>query len=141
MPLLCIEAPFWLAAGTWGANIAGISINLAFTPAPSTGLSATSRGSGSLSIPCNFPFYYEGLQLVTTSPAALSVGGVAPLGYCVLHNADKVNYVSLFGQSGGTELARLVPGDWSMIKLAPAATPYVQSSVADCQLEIYVVSS
>jgi hypothetical protein len=136
-----MEAPFLLSAGQWGANIAGISINLAFTPAPSTGLTATSRGSGSLSIPANFPYYFEGLQLVTTSAAALSVGGVSPLGYCVLHNADPTNYISLYGQSGGTELARLLPGDWSMIRLAPSATPFVKANVASCQLEIYLVSS
>jgi hypothetical protein len=136
------ESAFWLTPGNWGASSAAISLSLAFTPTSVSGLQPTNRQSGNLTIALNGTAYFQGLQLVTTSKAALATGGVTQLGFCFLHNSDLYNYVSIFADnSGGPEIGRLLPGDVSMIRLAPSATPFVKTATSTAYLELYLVSS
>lgn len=137
-----IIAPFWLTPGAWGAQTVTISLSLTFTPSPQSGVSPTTRTSGTQNIPCNFPFYFQGLQTIGTgSKSQVNTGNVSPLGYCMLHNTDAVNFVSIFSDaSGASEVMRLLPGDYAVFPLGPAATLYAKADTASVALEIYTTA-
>ena len=142
MPIACF-APFWLTPGTWGANTTTISVSLALAPASVSGVSNSALTSGSVSIPTNFTYYFQGLQTATTgSKTALSVGNVTPLRFCLLHNTDDYNYVSIYSDStGSSEFVRLLPGDWALVPLAPSATPYIQANNNNVSIQIYLTAA
>lgn len=134
--------PFWMTAGLWGAAKAQVSISLQFVPPSNSGVSTTIKQTGSIPVTLNGTPYFQNLQNVPTSKTALQTGGVSTLGYCLLHNADSANYISVFGDnSGGGEVARLLPGDWNLIRLPPNGSPYVQANGAASNLEIYLLPS
>ena len=135
-------APFWLTPGAWGAQSAQVQVSLTFTPSPQSGVSATTRSSGKLTIPGNFPYYFAGLQTINTgSKQLVTLGAVTPLGYAYLHNTDNTNYVSIYSDpSGSSELARLYPGDVALLPLGPSATLYAKADTRAVALESYVVA-
>jgi hypothetical protein len=91
--------------------------------------------------------YLQGTQNISTSTKqALQLGGVNPLGYCLVRNIDPYNYVSIFSDStGSSELQRLYPGDVWFGRLGPSATPYLQGNAnaggTTVQVEMYVTAS
>jgi hypothetical protein len=134
-------AAFWLTPGSWGAQSAQVQVSLTFTPSTTSGVSATTRSSGKLTIPGNFPYYFAGLQTIPTSKTLVTTGGVTPLGYVYLHNTDNINYVSIYSDSSASsELLRLYPGDVLLAPLGPSATVYAKANVASVALETYVVA-
>jgi hypothetical protein len=141
--MLALElAGFWLSPGLWGGGKANLSLSLTFIPPSASGIVGTGRNTGQQSIVCNGNPYFENLQSVPTSKTALSLGGVTTLGYCLLHNADNSNYISVFGDNaGGAELVRLLPGDYQLLRFPPSGTPFVQSNTAACNLEIFLIPS
>jgi hypothetical protein len=141
--LACECAAFELTNGAWGAQKITLSLTLTFTPAAVTGVSTTTRTSGTLSIPANFAFYFQGLQEITTgSKQAVNTGAqVSPLGYCLLHNTDDVNYVSIYSDaSGSSEIMRLYPGDYAVWPAGPSTEFYAEANTTAVALEIYTTS-
>ena len=140
--LACELAAFWLTPGAWGAQKVTINLSLTQTPSSVSGVSTTTRNPGTIAIPTNFALYFQGLQTISAgSRQALALGGVTPLGFALLHNADNVNYVSIYSDAAvATEFARLYPGDWALIPLGPNATPYAQANTAAVNLESYLTA-
>ena len=141
--MLALElADFWLTSGAWGAQKLQLALSMTLTPSAASGVSQSSRPAFNLTIPTNFPFYLQGLQTVNTgSRQALQLGSVTPLGYCLLHNCDNVNAVSLYSDSSASsELGRIDPNGVSLIQLAPSATPYLEALVAAVNVEIYLAA-
>lgn len=132
-------AAWWLTPGAWGAQTITLSVSLTLQPSGVSGVSKTTRTSGTLAIPTNYALYFQGLQTISTASRQLvATGNVAPLGYCLLHNCDDVNFVTLYSDvSASSALVQIDPGGYAVIPLAPAATIYAKSDTASIALETY----
>lgn len=76
-------------------------------------------------------------QSVGTSEEALVLGDVASRGYCVLINRDDVNFVNVKVATSGAIFAKLLPGEWCILRLGSGAqSPFVIADTAECELEI-----
>ena len=129
----------WLACGglIFGTNTLSTSITANYT---GQGVTASAGAAGVQStITSNFA--PEGVlsETVTTTAAAIPLGGVATPRYLYVQNLDATNYVTIKTSTAGTNIARLLPGasggDQMLIPLDPSITaPAWQSHTASCNV-------
>lgn len=108
---------------------------------PAANISANTRTSGSFSVDVAAAAYEQNVQNVGTSKAALTLGSVSTPGYCLMHNADPTNFISVYPNSTDAECLRLKPGEWSLFRFGPSTTPNVKADTAACNLEVYLLSN
>jgi hypothetical protein len=78
-------------------------------------------------------------QNVGTSEEALALSEVVPGGWLLVINRDASNYVQLKTATGGTAFARLLAGEFCLLRLdSGLSAPFVQANTAACDIE-YVI--
>lgn len=82
--------------------------------------------------------YVSGVQEIGYEAAeALTLGGIASPGYCVLKNLDATNYVTIRDGAEGDDLVKLLAGDVAIFRLG-SATPYALADTAAVDLEYLI---
>lgn len=73
---------------------------------------------------------------------ALVLGDVTAPGWVMLKNLDATNYITVKTGTGGTVFAKLLAGEFCLLRLGSGAqVPYVQSDTAACQLDVLICST
>lgn len=82
-------------------------------------------------------------QAPTTTATALNLGSIATPGPLLIINRDPTNYVSVRATSGGTEIARLLPGGVPTLLFCGTgmSAPYLLANTASCWCEYILVSA
>ena len=77
----------------------------------------------------------DNVQAVTSTEVAIALGDVAPGGYWFVQNMDATNYVEIRASSGGTDLIKLLAGEWAIFRTSADATaPYAIANTAACNV-------
>lgn len=86
-------------------------------------------------------FISDGSFLVATgSGTAIPLGAVTAPHYCVLHNLDAANYVTIRNGSGGTDVLKLQAGEWALFPFLDTATPWAVANTAAVNMEFLIFS-
>lgn len=93
--------------------------------------------SGSVDVTDN-NFIHHVQNVGFASDEELVLGDVTVGGYFIGVNRDGSNFIQIFGQTGDTALAQLLPGDFCMFRVDPGATVFVQADTASCLLEYWL---
>lgn len=79
-------------------------------------------------------------QSVGTSEEAVALGDFSTGGWMMLVNRDGTNFITVKGSSGATAFAKMLPGEFVLMRCI-AAAPYVQADTAACLMEIFIVEA
>lgn len=82
--------------------------------------------------------YLRNVQSVGTTTEALLLGDVGTPGYCLFHNLDPTNFITVAPNNTDAPTVKLAPGDWALFRFA-AAAPFVKADTASCQLEYFLL--
>lgn len=128
-------------AGTLSATFSLGFTTTATSPGASTNIASNSGGSTSFTIAGS-----SGLKIVQAigfaAAEAVTVTDVGTLGWISIHNLDATNFVLVGTGSTLTSantFAKLLAGEWLMVKANSAATYYAQADTASCNCEITVI--
>lgn len=81
--------------------------------------------------------YHCDVQNIGTSEEALGLGSISTVGYCIFHNCDATNYITI-GKTGANDIIKLKAGEWvGPVRLGTNA-PYAIANTAACELE-YII--
>jgi hypothetical protein len=84
--------------------------------------------------------YNAGTATVGTSAAAIPLGGLGSIGWCIFKNNDATNYVQLKTGTGGTVFAQLMPGEVALLRIDPSVTaPAWLAHTASCEVEFLML--
>lgn len=122
-------------AGTLSANFSA-----AFTTTAGVALSLNSGTSTSFTIAGSTGISL--VQAIGTSAEALTVTDVGTLGWIAVRNTDSTNYVELALDStlsATNTFAKLLAGEWTIIKANPSATYYARANTASCNVQTLVI--
>jgi hypothetical protein len=74
----------------------------------------------------------------TTAAVAIPLGSsTSPGGWIFLQNLDPTNYVQVLTGTAGTVFARLLPGEFCLLRLdATVTAPAVQAHTSGCQIKL-----
>lgn len=73
---------------------------------------------------------------VGTSEEAIPLGECSAPGWALFINRDATNYIELRVSSGGAKFAKLLAGEFCLLRLGSGATvPYAIADTAACQME------
>jgi hypothetical protein len=122
------------------AKEATVTVTLSYAN-PAANIISNTRTSGAVSVDVAAAGYEQNVQAVTTAKAALGLGGVSTIGYCLLHNADSVNFISVYPNAADAVCLRLKAGEWALLRFDQTATPNVKADTATCNLEIFLLSN
>lgn len=118
------------------ANEITLSVSLAFAKGnvPSTSLvknQAQVTVSGSNCI--------HDTQVIGTSEEAIVLGEIGTPGYCMMHNCDATNYITIRPATGVTTGSiKLKAGEWALFRFATAA-PFAIANTGSCVLEKFLI--
>ncbi len=80
-------------------------------------------------------------QSIGTAEEAVQLGEVTAPKWAMFVNRDATNYVELKTGTGGTIVAKLLPGEWAIIPLGSGMqAPYAIANTLACLLDVLVVS-
>lgn len=119
---------------------ATITVTLSYAN-PTANILSNTRTSGAVSVDVAAAGYEQNVQAVTTSKAALGLGGVAVVGYCLLHNADSTNFIQVYPNGTDAACLRLKAGEWALVRFDQGSTPNVKADTATCNLEYFLLSN
>lgn len=86
--------------------------------------------------------YHAGTSTVGTSAAAIPLGGLANVGWCIFKNNDATNYVQLMTGTAGVVFAQLMPGEIAEFRFDPTITaPAWKAHTASCEVEFLMLES
>lgn len=80
------------------------------------------------------------LALIGTSATVIPLGQVTAPHWAVLHNLDASNFLTIRNGSGGTDLLKLLAGEWAFCPLLDTSTPYGVANTASVLLEYLILS-
>jgi hypothetical protein len=76
----------------------------------------------------------------TAGGTALDLTGVATVGWAILINTDATNYVDLMTAVSGTAFARLLKGEFALIRICPTLTaPAMLAHTASVDVEMLLL--
>ena len=98
------------------------------------------RRPGTLSFTVSGSRYQQSVASVTTSEAALDLGGLtgATLGWMYAKNLDDTNFVELRMGTGAADFPKLKPGEVFLGRLA-GDTPWAIADTDTCELEYLII--
>lgn len=67
----------------------------------------------------------------------LILGDITTPGYCIFHNADATNYVTI-GETTNNDIIKLKAGEWCLVRLGVTA-PYAIANTASVKLEYIIL--
>ena len=86
--------------------------------------------------------YVEVKQSVGTSEEALVLGEITSPGWLFAINRDTTNYIELRVATGGAKFAKLLPGEFCLLRLGSGATaPFAIANTAACMLQYALIST
>ena len=85
-------------------------------------------------------FYVEGTISVATSATVIPLGQVTAPHWAYFHNLDATNYLTIRNGSGGTDLLKLLAGEYAFVPLLDTSAPYAIADTAACLLEYLILS-
>ena len=72
----------------------------------------------------------------TAGGTAIPLGGLATIGWCMFKNNDPTNFISILTGVAGTQIAKLFPGEFALLRLDPAITaPAALANIAAASLQ------
>ena len=77
--------------------------------------------------------HLEHVQTIGITEEALSLGDVATPGMFLAINLDPTNFVKIRSATGVTDLAKLLPGEFCLFRMA-ATAPFAIADTAACRL-------
>lgn len=81
-------------------------------------------------------------QNVGTSQEAINLGDVSAPGWAMFVNRDLTNFVELRVSSGGAKFAKLLPGEFALLRLGSGAqAPYAIADTAAVQLDVFILDT
>lgn len=84
--------------------------------------------------------FNAGTASVGTSAAAIPLGGLANVGWCMFYNLDATNYVELKTATGGTVFCQLMPGEIALFRLDPSVTaPAWVAHTGACEVQFLML--
>jgi len=84
--------------------------------------------------------YIEMSQLVTTSEAALDLGGVTTGGYLLMFNPDTTNFVEIRSGTGIADCVKIPAGGVALFMLASAA-PFIISDTGSVRVSYLLIEA
>jgi hypothetical protein len=86
--------------------------------------------------------FNQGSATVSTSAAAIPLGALGSIGWCMFVNHDATNYVTLLTGTAGTVFARLLPGEAALLRIDASVTaPAWQAHTATCEVEFLMLEN
>jgi hypothetical protein len=84
--------------------------------------------------------YFRQIQSVTTSEAALQLGSLATLGWCIMKNLDATNFIQVRTATGGIAFLKLKAGETAVFRFGTGVTaPFIIADTATCKVEYMIV--
>ncbi len=84
--------------------------------------------------------YVAGVQVLTTSPLALGIGGIGTVGWIWAKNQDPTNNALFRSATGTADTITIKPGEACLFR-STTSTPFVSSSAATVALEYLVLEN
>ena|SRR3990167_7473136 len=83
--------------------------------------------------------YIKHKQSIGTTEEAINLGEVTSPGWAVFINRDTTNYIELRVATAGAKFAKLLPGEFCVLRLASGAqAPYAIANSAACMMEYLI---
>lgn len=80
-------------------------------------------------------------QTIGTSAEAVTIpSDIGTAGWCRIRNRDATNYVTLRIGSGGSDFAKLLPGEYALFRLASSSL-YAVANTAACEIEYLILEA
>ena len=81
----------------------------------------------------------KGKFSAATTETAVPLAPVTAPGWVFIKNLDATNFVNLKTGTGGVVFAKLLPGEFALLRLGSGAqSPYAQADTAACSMEILI---
>lgn len=80
---------------------------------------------------------FQNIISLATTDETLALGDVATIGYCLFHNLDATNYISI-GSDGTLYPLKLKAGEWAIARWNAAAI-HAKSNSSACNFEYVVI--
>lgn len=85
--------------------------------------------------------YSKQRQNVGTSEAAMILGGVSALGFCIIVNRDLTNFVEIRVGTGGTKIIKVPAKAGALFYFGSGVTaPYIIADTSACDVEYLIAS-
>jgi len=84
--------------------------------------------------------YFGGTQRLTTTPAAIDLGGISSIHWVIAKNLDATNNALLRAATGAADTITLKPGECCVYP-STTSTPFGSSSASTVDLEYIVVEA
>lgn len=82
-----------------------------------------------------------GQSIGFASAQAINMGEAVVGGWVMFVNRDPTNFINILTGTGGVIFAKLLPGEFCLLRLGSGATdPFAQADTAACLLDVLVVS-
>lgn len=86
--------------------------------------------------------YVRGSQSIPTSATGIKLGGIGTAGWVMIVNRDVTNFIQLLTATAGTVFAKLLPGEFALLRLDPTVTaPAAKADTASCEVEYLLIEN